>query len=106
LHSAAVTLRYLNASVASVGAARSRTWRTSSPVPIESSSAASDVSLARFGLRIIRAMQPSAARGKTAECVAKRKRASSFSGEQSDRQLSAGARSAIGIGRIGADARS
>ena len=29
----------------------------------ESSSAASDVSLALFGLRIIRAMQPSAARG-------------------------------------------
>jgi hypothetical protein len=28
--------------------------------------------LAPFGLRIIRAMQPSAARGKTAECVAKR----------------------------------
>jgi hypothetical protein len=26
--------------------------------------------LAPFGLRIIRAMQPSAARGKTAECVA------------------------------------
>jgi hypothetical protein len=32
----------------------------------------SDVSLAAFGLRIIPAMQPSAARGKTAECVAKR----------------------------------
>ena len=39
----------------------------------ESSSAASDVSLAPFGLRIIRAMQPSAARGETAECAAKRK---------------------------------
>jgi hypothetical protein len=38
----------------------------------ESSSAASDVSLAPFGLRIIRAMQPSAARGETAECVALR----------------------------------
>ncbi len=37
------------------------------------SSAASDVSLAPFGLRIIRAMQPSAARGKTAEWVAKDK---------------------------------
>ena len=36
----------------------------------KSSSAASDVSLAPFGLRIIRAMQPSAARGKTAECTA------------------------------------
>jgi hypothetical protein len=40
----------------------------------ESSSAASDVSLAPFGLRIIRAIQPSAARGRTAECVAKRSR--------------------------------
>jgi hypothetical protein len=38
----------------------------------ESSSAASDVSLVPFGLRIIRAMQPSAARDETAECVAKR----------------------------------
>ena len=36
----------------------------------ESSSAASDVILAPFGLRIIRAMQPSAARGETAESVA------------------------------------
>lgn len=33
--------------------------------------AASDASLARFGLRIVRAMQPPAARGETAECVAK-----------------------------------
>ena len=56
----------------------------------ESSSAASDVSLAPFGSRIIRAMQASAARGETAECVAKRKPASTVSGEQSDRQLSAG----------------
>jgi hypothetical protein len=39
-------------------------------MPYESSSAASDVSLAAFGLRIIPAMQPSAARGKAAECVA------------------------------------
>ena len=39
-------------------------------MPRESISAASDVSVARFGLRIIRAMQPSAARGETAECVA------------------------------------
>ena len=34
------------------------------------SSAASDVSLAPFGLRIIRAMQPPDAHGETAECVA------------------------------------
>ena len=39
-------------------------------MPHESNSAASDVSLARYGLRIIRAMQSSAARGKTAERVA------------------------------------
>jgi hypothetical protein len=39
-------------------------------MPDKSSSAASDAGLARFGLRIVRAMQPSAARGKTAECVA------------------------------------
>jgi hypothetical protein len=45
-------------------------WRTSSPMPYESSSAASDVSLAAFGLRIIPAKQASAARDKTAECVA------------------------------------
>jgi hypothetical protein len=57
----------------------------------ETSSAASDVSLAPFGLRIIRAMQPSAARGETTECVAKRKPASTVSGEQSDRPPSAGA---------------
>jgi hypothetical protein len=42
----------------------------SSQTPYRSSSAAPDVSLAPFGLRIIRAMQPSAARGKTDECVA------------------------------------
>jgi hypothetical protein len=41
----------------------------------QSSSAASDVSLAPVGLRIIPAMQPSAPRGKTAECVALRRRA-------------------------------
>ena len=41
-----------------------------SPMTYKSSSAASDVSLAPFGLRIIRAMQPSTARGETAECVA------------------------------------
>jgi hypothetical protein len=44
--------------------------RTSSRMTYKSSSAASDVSLAPFGSRIIRAMQPSAARGETAECVA------------------------------------
>ena len=44
-------------------------------MPYQSNSAACDVSLARFGLRIIRAMQPSAARGKTAERVASRKQA-------------------------------
>ena len=46
-------------------------WRTSSPMPYEISSAASDVSLARFGLRIIQEVRASAARCKTAECVAK-----------------------------------
>jgi hypothetical protein len=46
----------------------------------ESSSATSDVSLAPFGLRIIRAMQPSAARGETAECVAKESRQSRGAG--------------------------
>jgi hypothetical protein len=35
----------------------------------ESSNAASDDNLAPFGVRIIRAMQPSAARGETAECL-------------------------------------
>ena len=45
------------------GSARlSEPWQTSSPVPYKSSSAACDVSLARFGLRLLRAMQPSAAR--------------------------------------------
>ena len=48
-------------------------WRTSSAMPYESSSAASEVALAWFGLRILRSMQPSAARGETAECVALRK---------------------------------
>ena len=45
-------------------------WRTSNRMTYESSSAASDVILAPFGLPIIRAMQPSAARGETAESVA------------------------------------
>ena len=53
---------------------RSLPWRTSSPMPYESISASSDVSLALFGLRIIRAIQPSAARGRIAECVAKQSR--------------------------------
>jgi hypothetical protein len=43
-------------------------------MPYKSSSAASDASLARFGLRIIRAMEPSAVRGKTADCVANQSR--------------------------------
>ena len=41
-------------------------------MPCKSSSAESDLSLAPFGLRIIRAMQPSAAPGETTECVALR----------------------------------
>ena len=57
----------------------------------ESSSAASDVSLAPFGLRIIRAMQPSAAGGETAECVAKHSQPADAGGHlprrQSDRPL-------------------
>jgi hypothetical protein len=67
-------------------------------MPYKSSSPVSDVSVARFGLRIIRAMQSSAARGKTAECVAKHKPASTFLGERSDRQLSAGASRRTGRG--------
>ena len=49
-------------------------WRTSSTTPHESRSAPSDVSLAPVGLPIIRAKQPSAAPGETAECVAIRSR--------------------------------
>ena len=45
-------------------------WQTSSQTPSRSNSAASDVGLARFDLRIVRAMQSSRARGETAECVA------------------------------------
>ncbi len=52
---------------------RALAWRTSGAMSYESSSAPSEVTLPPFGLRIIRAMQPSAARGETAECVAKRK---------------------------------
>ena len=54
---------------------RSLAWRTSSPTPYETSSAASDLRPARFSLRIIRAMQLPGARGKIAEGVALRKRA-------------------------------
>ncbi len=43
-------------------------------MPHKSSSAASEISIARFALRIIRAMQSSAARVETAECVAMRSR--------------------------------
>ena len=41
---------------------RSEPWQTSSPTLYKSSSAASDVSVPPFGLRIIRAMQPSVAK--------------------------------------------
>jgi hypothetical protein len=68
-------------------------WQTSSRATSESSSAASDVSLAPFGSRIIRAMQPSTPRGETAECVAKgwpgRRRAWPLSCRLSDGQLEA-----------------
>ena len=50
-------------------------WRTSSRTPYETGSAASDVRPARFSLRIVRAMQLPGARGKIAECEAKRSRA-------------------------------
>jgi hypothetical protein len=43
--------------------------------------------LAPFGLRMIPGMQPSAARGKTAECVAKQRRAPDARVDKSDRQL-------------------
>jgi hypothetical protein len=45
-------------------------WQTSSQMFDRSKSAASDVKPGAVGLRIVRGMQPSAARGKTAECVA------------------------------------
>jgi hypothetical protein len=45
-------------------------WRTSSPTAYKRSSSASNVSLTRLGLRIIRAVQLSAAGGNTGECVA------------------------------------
>lgn len=53
-------------------AARSHPARSSSPMPYRSSSAPGDVGLARIGLQIIGAMQPSAARAETVECVALR----------------------------------
>ena len=53
------------------GAARLCSARNSSPTSYGSSSAAGQVGVARTGLRIVGAMQPSAARGKTAEYVAK-----------------------------------
>jgi len=43
-------------------------------------SAACDLTLARFGLRTIPAMHPSATRGKTAECVAKHDSESGLAG--------------------------
>jgi hypothetical protein len=43
-------------------------------------SAASELGLARFGLRIVPAMQPSPARGETAECVAKDSSAGHWAG--------------------------
>jgi hypothetical protein len=46
--------------------------QTSSPMPYKGIRAASDAGLAPLGLRIIRAMQPSAARGETAGWVARR----------------------------------
>jgi hypothetical protein len=50
------------------------TYRQSSnPMPLKSSSTASDVSVAPFGLPVIRRMQSFAAHGKTAERVANHK---------------------------------
>jgi hypothetical protein len=49
-----------------------------------SNSGASGVGLARFDLRMIRAMQPAAARGGTGECVAK---ASPVVGHRCDRDV-------------------
>ena len=65
-------------------------------MPYGSNSAASEGDLTWFGLRIMRAMQPSGARGETAERVAKPKPASTVLGEQSDRQLPASASQPIG----------
>ena len=48
-------------------------WQTSSATSYKRSSAARDVGLARFDLRIIREKQPCVARVDTPECVAKRK---------------------------------
>jgi hypothetical protein len=54
-------------------AERVSAWRTSSQVSYRSNSAASELGLARFGLCIVRTMQPLAERDGTAECVAKGK---------------------------------
>jgi hypothetical protein len=54
-----------------------------------SNSEASDVDLARLTCASSGQCSHPAARSTTAECVAKRKPASTVSGEQSDRQLSA-----------------
>ena len=56
-------------------------------MPEASSSAAPDVRLAPARLRIIRGMQPSAARRETAECVAKQRRAPDERADKRDRQL-------------------
>ena len=58
-------------------------------MPCVSSSAASYVSLARLGSRIIRAMQSSVARVETAESVAKRSRRSGRRGDRIHRKASA-----------------
>ena len=59
-----------------IGCGRPCSWLTSSPTPYESSNAASDASLARYGSRIIWTIQPSVARSKAGECVAKESRRS------------------------------
>jgi hypothetical protein len=52
---------------------------------LESSSAASDLSLVPFRLRIIRGMQPSAARRETAECAARHSPVSTAASESLSR---------------------
>ena len=49
-------------------------WQTSSATPYKRSSAARDVRLARFDLRIIREKQPCVERVDTPECVANQSR--------------------------------
>ena len=51
-------------------------------MPNGSGSAAGDVGLARIGLRILGAMQLSAARGTTTECLAKRSHRSWSAGDR------------------------